>query len=199
MEIQKMELPQLSMHRVEYYYWQDQIGRQTKTLCRLCVPPEPQPTPPNTQINTLHNWIYIHKPSLFCDISGEYNPTITLFYKHCLQSEKKKKEKIIIMLNMPKPFYVVWSKQLVSLINIFWFYKPNHSKLDTYSSHLLALPHRDIGLNSEFKLHKKKLTLFFLLRRTNSSPPHTTRSIPLIKQLLPYHVLQSDDVIPDLS
>lgn len=55
---------------------------------------------------------------------------------------------------MPKPFYVVWSKQLVSLINIFWFYKPNHSKLDTYSTHLLALPHRDIGLNSEFKLHK---------------------------------------------
>lgn len=89
-------------------------------------------------------------------------------------------------------FYVIIFNKCSVIETVWSTYK--HRNLIAFTSVDSAT---QIYLNSEFNLHK--LTLFFLLPRTNSSPPHTTRSVALNKQLLSYHVLQSDDLIPDLS
>lgn len=132
---ENMELPQLSIHRVEYYHWQDQIGRQTKTELIFI---------------SLHYFVTSQYFSKWFFSSSKNKPLVRLIQSHTWFAVRQKKKKKLYWICQNGMFMllflinVVWLKQFVSLVNIFWI--------------LIALTWvgsaTQICLNSEFNLHK---------------------------------------------
>lgn len=128
---ENMELPQLSIHRVEYYHWQDQIGRQTKTELIFI---------------SLHYFVTSQYFSKWFFSSSKNKPLVRLIQSHTWFAVRQKKKKKIV-LNMPKWYvYVIIFNKCSVIETICQF---GQHILDTYSTHLGWLCHTNM---SEFRI-----------------------------------------------